>query len=105
MSEYLAGITILPLGNGIVDLITGFEKYDGDTEMWSNEAMGKLPTPNMRIVFKISLLINRNGNVFNSLHRWLNNCDASVYCCSGIFYLAKCFLLGNVDLDNRNHDQ
>lgn len=44
LSEYLAGVTILPLGNGLVDLITGFEKYDGDTEMWSNEAMGKLKT-------------------------------------------------------------
>lgn len=47
LSEYLAGITILPLGNGLVDLITGFEKYDGDTEMWSNEAMGTLQTEYM----------------------------------------------------------
>lgn len=58
MSEYLAGVTILPLGNGLADLINGFEKYDGDTEMWSNEAMGKLPSEYATILFKVSLFFS-----------------------------------------------
>lgn len=41
-SEYIAGVTILALGNGIADIITSLTKEDDDTELMINELLGNL---------------------------------------------------------------
>lgn len=41
MGEFLTGVTILSMGNGIADLVFSSQKHSGDTEMMVNQMYGK----------------------------------------------------------------
>lgn len=56
MSEYLAGVTILPLGNGLADLLSGLRLYKGDTSMVYNEMLGSFKCLSSFINLAIKLL-------------------------------------------------
>lgn len=42
ISEFLTGVTILSLGNGVADLVSSSQKHAGDTEMMVNQLYGRL---------------------------------------------------------------